>query len=105
MPLLFPGWGRIMRKKIIVMAKSSTKFILAGLAGLAAGIAIGVLFAPEKGSKTRKKLKKKMQGIAENLGDEYPENLGFLKSLFRRQEEDPAEEEEGSAGTGNEPVK
>jgi gas vesicle protein len=105
MPLLFPGWGRIMRKKIIVMAKSSTKFILAGLAGLAAGIAIGVLFAPEKGSKTRKKLKKKMQGIAENLGDEYPENLGFLKSLFRKKEEDLAEEEEGSAGTGNEPVK
>ena len=69
---------------------------------MAAGIAIGVLFAPDKGTKTRKRLKKKMRGIAETLGEEYPENLGFLKSLFRKNQEDLAEAGEEPAGTVDE---
>ncbi len=80
------------------MAKSGTKIIMASLAGLAAGFALGLLFAPAKGSKTRKKLKKKLKGVAEELGDKYPENMGFLKSLFKakpeEEEEDLEEEEE-----------
>ncbi len=78
------------------MAKSGTKFIMAGLAGVAVGFALGVLFAPEKGSKTRKKLKKKIKGVAQDLSDKYPENMGFLKTLFTgKQEEETAEEMSG----------
>jgi len=76
------------------MGKSGTKFIIAGLAGVAAGFALGILFAPEKGSKTRKKLKKKLKGVAESLGDQYPENMGFLKTLFPENREEEAAEDE-----------
>lgn len=53
----------------------SGKIILGVLAGLAAGAALGILFAPDKGDKTRKKiagsakdLKNKMAKAAKNLG-------------------------------------
>jgi gas vesicle protein len=47
------------------MAKTYSKIILAGLAGLAAGLAVGVLVAPAKGTKTRKRLKKKFRKMEE----------------------------------------
>ncbi|HTX88107.1 MAG TPA: YtxH domain-containing protein [Bacteroidales bacterium] len=75
------------------MAKSGTKFILAGITGVAVGFALGILFAPDKGSKTRKKVRKKIRHMAESLGEDYPENLGFLKSMFNR---NPEEETSGN---------
>jgi gas vesicle protein len=73
------------------MAKSFSKIALAGLAGLAAGIAIGVLMAPDKGIKTRKRLKKKLKKIEENfqLGD-LSETINNLKSIFTKNKEDKA---------------
>jgi gas vesicle protein len=44
------------------MANSGSKLFLAALAGLAAGIGVGLLIAPTKGSKTRKRLKKTHHG-------------------------------------------
>ena len=65
------------------MAKSSSKFILAGITGLAAGVAIGVLIAPKKGSKTRKRLKKKIQEVEEALKEgDLAEKIENLKSIF-----------------------
>ncbi len=45
----------------------SGKVLLGLLAGLAAGAVLGILFAPDKGSVTRKKIAEK--------GDEYAEGL------------------------------
>lgn len=45
------------------MANSGSKIILAAIAGVAAGIGIGMLIAPAKGSKTRKRLKKRIMGL------------------------------------------
>jgi gas vesicle protein len=45
------------------------------LAGVAAGVIIGILMAPDKGSKTRKKIIKK----AKQLGYDVKENLDDLK--------------------------
>ena len=38
---------------------NSGKVVLGVLAGLAAGAALGILFAPDKGTATRKKISKK----------------------------------------------
>jgi gas vesicle protein len=47
----------------------NTKVVVALLAGLAAGAALGILFAPEKGSETRDKLTESLK----NLGDSIKE--------------------------------
>ena len=52
---------------------ASTKSFFSLLAGLAAGAAIGILYAPDKGWKTRARVKKAAEngyeGLKENLGD------------------------------------
>ena len=53
---------------------ASTKSCLSILAGLAAGAAIGILYAPDKGWKTRARVKK----AAANGYEDMKENLGDL---------------------------
>ena len=53
---------------------ASTKSFLSILAGLAAGAAIGMLYAPDKGWKTRARVKK----AAANGYEDLKENLGDL---------------------------
>ena len=53
---------------------ASTKSFLSILAGLAAGAAIGILYAPDKGWKTRARVKKAAANGYEDLKD----NLGDL---------------------------
>jgi gas vesicle protein len=79
------------------MAKSSSKIILAGLAGLAAGLVVGVLMAPGKGSKTRKKLKKKFMEMEEIFKEsDLSDKLNNLLSIFTREKEGKGEPEETS---------
>ena len=47
----------------------NTKVVVALLAGLAAGAALGILFAPDKGEETRDKLSESLK----NLGDSIKE--------------------------------
>ena len=75
---------------------SSGKLIIAGLAGLAAGVAVGLLFAPQKGSKTRNRLKKKFRKLAEEVEENFSEELNELKSAFHKREE-----KEGQSGKIN----
>jgi len=49
--------------------------VIGALAGIAAGAVIGLLLAPEKGSKTRKKLTKKGARSIEDLRDRFNEIL------------------------------
>ena len=53
------------------MSKSSVSAVLGFIAGAAAGAAIGVLFAPDKGTATRKKIKNQ----AQKASDDMKENL------------------------------
>jgi gas vesicle protein len=80
------------------MSKTSTKVLRAGITGLVAGIAIGLLFAPAKGSKTRKRLKKKSMNLAETIEDDVTNKLEALKSVFSGEEEEEEEEVVQSAG-------
>ena len=76
------------------MAKSNSKVLLAGITGLAAGIGIGLLFAPAKGSKTRKRLKKRLMSLADFIEDDVSDKLGALKSAFANEEEDDDEDDD-----------
>lgn len=81
------------------MAKSGLKIIVAALVGAAAGIGVGMLIAPAKGSKTRKRLKKRFMGLADLVQDDLSEKVNAFKSVFSSgekkefMEEEPEDEE------------
>ena len=60
----------------------SGKVLLGVLAGLATGAALGILFAPDKGSATRKKISKKGEEYADEFGEKYNEFITGIKNKF-----------------------
>ena len=62
---------------------SSGKLLLGVLAGVAAGAVLGILFAPDKGTVTRKKISSKGEEYADALKDKFNE---FLKSFNEKLE-------------------
>ena len=59
--------------------KDVSKVMLLLAAGFAVGAVAGVLFAPEKGEKTREKLKEKAGELGEDIEDAYEEEMERLK--------------------------
>jgi gas vesicle protein len=85
---------------------SSGKVLLGVLAGVAAGALLGVLFAPDKGWNTRKRISKKADDYMDGLREKFEE---FLDTLSVKVEEvkdqvsDFAEQEmPGKASAGKE---
>lgn len=62
----------------------ANNLILGALGGLTAGLVLGVLFAPAKGSETRKKIAAKKT----DLTDEIKSQLNKLGSLVNKKTED-----------------
>lgn len=57
---------------------STGKIVLGTLAGLAIGAIAGILFAPEKGSKTRKQIMDKGDSYVEDLKSKFDEMVDSL---------------------------
>jgi len=58
-----------------------TKVVLALIAGLAAGAALGILFAPEKGTETRNKLSESLNNLGETIKETAAAEIDKLSSL------------------------
>lgn len=57
---------------------NSGKVLLGVLAGVAVGAVLGILFAPDKGWNTRKRISKKGEELVEDLKEKFDE---FLESV------------------------
>lgn len=59
------------------------KVLLGILAGVAAGAVAGILFAPEKGSRTRRKIMDKSDDYAEGLKDKFEQFVDSLNKKYQ----------------------
>jgi gas vesicle protein len=67
------------------MSNNLTKVFVAAAAAFAAGVALGILFAPDKGSETRRKVKKAMDDITDDFGESLEEKLVILRDIFMKE--------------------
>ncbi len=75
--------------------KSTGKILTAIVAGAAIGAIVGILFAPDKGSETRKKISEEGKKLAEDVKDKFrkgKEKLNELKKDFERTVKEKADE-------------
>ena len=77
----------------------SVRVLLGVLVGMVSGVLVGILFAPEKGSDTRKKISKKREDYADALKEKFNKFLDNPSEKFKRIGE------EASDIAGNEKIK
>lgn len=60
---------------------STGKILTAVAAGVAAGAVLGILFAPDKGSETRKKISEQGKKISEGVKDKFQKGKEKINDL------------------------
>lgn len=63
---------------------SSGKVLLGVLAGVAVGSIVGILFAPAKGSRTRKKILEQSENYADGLKEKFNEYVDTVSQKFEK---------------------
>jgi len=69
-------------KKLKLKIMSSGKVIASVLAGAAAGIVLGILFAPDKGTETRRKIAEKGSDVAGSVKNKYNEFTDTISEKY-----------------------
>lgn len=64
------------------------KVFLGVLAGMAAGAVLGILFAPDKGSETRKKISKKSEDFKASVKDKFDDFMESINDKFEQVKEE-----------------
>jgi gas vesicle protein len=75
---------------------SAGKILLGVLAGLAAGATLGILFAPDKGTTTRRKIKQKSDEYADQLVEKFNEFVESMTEKFESMKEEVVHSAEGA---------
>jgi gas vesicle protein len=73
---------------------STSKILLGFVAGAAVGAALGILFAPDKGTETRRKISEQGNDLADNLKGKFSDLVDGVKDKFsslKSEAEDVAE--------------
>jgi gas vesicle protein len=70
---------------------STGKVVVGVLAGLTVGAILGVLFAPDKGSATRKKIAKKSDDMMDDLKSKFTHLIDSVTEKFTTAQEDADE--------------
>lgn len=73
---------------------SKVNVVIGALAGVAVGALLGVLFAPEKGTETRKKIAKKSKDTSSALKNKFSEFIDTIAEQFEKVKGDAEAEKE-----------
>ena len=87
--------------------EDSGKVVLGLLAGVALGATLGILFAPDKGERTRRNISSKVEDLEGDLEDRFEDFLNDMKRKFnevKKQAEGTLEEEKQMAQNAKEKV-
>jgi gas vesicle protein len=80
---------------------SKSNVLIAAVAGLAVGIGLGMILAPERGSKTRKKISNKIRDIADSLEEGIPGAIEEFRNIIKKDNGDPDDEAHEDSGASS----
>lgn len=70
---------------------SKVNVVIGAMAGIAIGALLGVLFAPEDGKATRRKISKKSRESADSLKDKFNEFVDTISDSLHKTKEEVAD--------------
>jgi len=76
---------------------SKVNVVIGALAGVAVGALLGVLFAPDKGVETRKKITKKSKDTTDSLKNKFNEFVDNITDHFEKAKAEAAEVKDAEA--------
>ncbi len=78
------------------------KVVIGLMAGLATGALLGVLFAPDKGYKTRKRIGRETEKITDDMTDKFQEFVDSITDKFDKVKKDVTDFAEKAKATEKE---